>query len=146
MKRGDALKEGIKQERRSEHRELILGCIASMSGRHLSAEQVYEEVRKLHPGIGVATVYRNLKQLEDSGAVTRTSLAGETALYEASSPAKLHMHHHLVCVSCGNVEDLDADLLEELERHVEQKRGFKVQDHRLQVFGICSDCDKNISK
>ena len=132
------MKEGEKQERRSEHRELILECIGSSSGKHLSAEQVFEEVRKLHPGIGVATVYRNLRQLEDSGAITRTAFPGEAALYEAASPAGPHMHHHLVCVSCGKVEDLEADLLYELERHVEQKKGFKVQDHRLQIFGVCA--------
>jgi len=137
------LKEGERQERRSEHRDLIMECISNSPGKHLSAEQVFDEVRKRHPGIGVATVYRNLRQLEDSGAITRTAFPGEAALYEAASPSGPHMHHHLVCVSCGKVEDLEADLLDELERHVEQKKGFKVQDHRLQIFGVCAACAKD---
>lgn len=129
--------------RRSEHRELVLGCLSSAGGRHMTAEQVHEEVRKDHPGIGIATVYRNLKQLEESGDVIR-SVVGDagTAVYEPAGPSGRHLHHHLICFSCGSVQDLDADLLDAIERHVEDKKGFKVKDHRLHIYGICRHCSR----
>jgi Fur family ferric uptake transcriptional regulator len=130
-----------KAERHSEHRQLVLECISAAGGKHLSAEQVYEEVKSIHPGIGVATVYRNLKQLEASGAIVKSLVGdGNGAVYEISGPEGMHSHHHLVCLTCGSVRDLEADLLDSIEKYVENKNGFKVKDHRLQIFGTCKEC------
>jgi len=131
-------------ERYSEHRKLVLECIASAGGRHLSAEQVFEEVRSVHPGIGIATVYRNLKHLEEAGAIVKSAVgeAGVSA-YELAGPEGAHTHHHLICVSCGKVQDLEADLLDAIEKYVEDRNGFAVEDHRLQIYGVCRACSED---
>ena len=129
-----------RNERHSKHRQLVLECIKSAGGRHLTAEQVFDEVRQVHPGIGVATVYRNLKQLEEAGAIVKSAIGDGAAVYEISRPEGVHSHHHLICLSCGKVLDMDTDLLDAIEAHVERKSGFKVKDHRLQIYGICRDC------
>lgn len=130
-----------KNERYSKHRALVLECIRSAGGRHMTAEQVYDEVRQVHPGIGVATVYRNLRQLEAAGSIVKSSVGeGTAAIYELAGPEGLHSHHHLICLACGRVQDLAADLLDAIEAHVEKKNGFKVKDHRLKIYGICREC------
>lgn len=131
-----------KPRRKSTHRELVLSCINSADGKHLSAEQIFDEVRKTHPDIGVATVYRNLKQLEEAGMITKSPVGQGAALYELAGPDGGHSHHHLVCTGCGKVEDLEADLLDDIESFVEKKKGFEVSDHRLQIFGLCRACRK----
>lgn len=128
--------------RKSTHRELVLRCISSAGGKHLSAEQIFDEVRKTHPDIGVATVYRNLKQLEETGIITKSPVGQSAALYELAQTDGGHSHHHLVCTGCGKVEDLETDLLEDIESFVDRKKGFEVSDHRLQIFGLCRSCRK----
>jgi Fur family ferric uptake transcriptional regulator len=133
-------------ERHSEHRKLVLECITSAGGRHLTAEQVFEEVKGVHPGIGIATVYRNLKHLEESGSIVKSIVSESGAsVYEVAGPEGSHSHHHLICLSCGKVEDLGTDLLDAIEKHVEDKNGFKVKDHRLQIFGVCKSCSEEKS-
>lgn len=129
-------------KRHSEHRQLILDCVASYGTKHVTAEQVYNAVKAVHKGIGLATVYRNLRQLEETGMVSRTEIGDGAALYELARQEGDHAHHHLICLYCGKVEDLEADLLESIERYVEEKKEFLVEDHRLQIFGKCRECMK----
>jgi Fur family ferric uptake transcriptional regulator len=133
-----------KQEKHSKHRELVFECISVSGDRHLNAEQIYEEVKGVHPGIGVATVYRNLKHLEDAGVIVKSPVGvGAAAVYELAVGEGKHAHHHLICLSCGDIQNLEADLLDEIEGHVHKKNGFKVKNHRLQLYGLCAKCAAN---
>jgi Fur family transcriptional regulator, ferric uptake regulator len=91
-----------------------------------------------------SSVYRNLVVLEQAGVVRRVVAAGGFARYELAEDLTEH-HHHLICTSCGSVEDLPAPA--GLERTVQRatatlasRRGFRVRAHRVDMLGLCSKC------
>lgn len=92
-----------------------------------------------------SSVYRNLVVLEHAGVVRRVVAAGGFTRYELAEDLTEH-HHHLICTSCGSVEDLPAPV--GLERTVQRanatlasRRGFRVRTHRVDMLGLCSRCD-----
>lgn len=110
------------------------------SGKHLSTEELYEEVKAEDSGIGQATVYRTLKLLCDAGLAKELHFGETTARYE---PIEDDSHHdHLICTVCGkNIEVMD----EEIERRQEELArscGFELTSHRMIMYGICGDCRK----
>jgi Fur family ferric uptake transcriptional regulator len=91
-----------------------------------------------------SSVYRNLVVLEQAGVIRRLVAAGGSARYELAEDLTEH-HHHLICTSCGSVEDLPAPI--GLERTVQRatatlasRRGFRVRAHRVDMLGLCSRC------
>ncbi|HEY3211291.1 MAG TPA: Fur family transcriptional regulator [Actinomycetota bacterium] len=97
------------------------------------------------PRLAQSSVYRNLVVLEQAGIVRRLIAAGGFARYELAEDLTEH-HHHLICISCGSVEDLPAPV--GLERTVQKatatlasRRGFRVRAHRVDMLGLCSRCD-----
>jgi len=97
------------------------------------------------PRLAQSSVYRNLGVLEQAGVVRRLIGAGGFARYELAEDLTEH-HHHLICTSCGSVEDLPAPV--GLERTVQKatatlasRRGFRVRAHRVDMLGLCSRCD-----
>lgn len=91
-----------------------------------------------------STVYRNLSVLETAGVVVKVLTNGDRAAFELAEDLKGH-HHHLVCMDCGTVLDIDipADVertLDEGMKSVAEKTGFTVLGHRLDLMGRCRDC------
>lgn len=96
-------------------------------------------------GLAQSSVYRNLVVLEQAGAVRRIVTDDEFARYELAEDLTGHHHHHLVCSSCGSVEDVTVP--EEIEAlfdsglvSLAHDRGFSVDAHRLDLVGRCRDC------
>ena len=112
------------------------------AGRPLTIHEILSAAK----GLPQSSVYRNLVVLERVGAVTRyPTTSGDHGLYELSEALVGH-HHHLVCTSCGRMEDLEVPraLEGDLERVVEAiaaVRGFRPSGHRLELVGVCADCD-----
>lgn len=125
--------------RRSRRREVILEVLAAERG-HLSAEQLHKAAAKLLPGIGIATVYRSLKCLCGCGKVSEFIPADGVARYE---PAGKRGHHdHLICTACGCfIEAVDPEI-ERLQEKLAASHGFKPVSHKLEIYGLCSDCAK----
>lgn len=109
---------------------------------HLSAEEIYMLVKQKSPEIGLATVYRTLEMLNELQIVDKISFTDGLARYDMRKEGAKHFHHHLLCLECGNIEEVEEDLLVEVERVVEKKYHFLVKDHRLTFHGICADCQK----
>jgi len=116
----------------------ILEVLAENQGEHLSAEQIFMMVKRRMPNIGMATVYRTLELLAGVGVLHKTSFDEGRFRYEFRE-ADRHRHHHLVCLGCGSIAEIEEDLLYQLEREVERK-GFKVVDHSLVIYGKCVKC------
>ena len=104
--------------------------------------------RPLHRSLGddvpLSSLYRTLTVLSEAGVVVRTHGADGVALYELAEWLRGH-HHHLVCIDCGAVEDVDVDagdedLLAILADRVASTRGFVARGHRIDVEGICERC------
>jgi len=119
-------------------RRAILQVLEDNQGEHLSAEQIFFMVRSRLPNIGIATVYRTLELFAVLGLLRKTSFDEGKFRYELPDVDR-HRHHHLVCVGCGKIIEIEEDLLHQLEREVE-KKGFQVIDHSLVIYGRCPSC------
>lgn len=84
-----------------------------------------------------ATVYRMLKIFEDMDLVRSIELNEGKVRYEGTS---LPHHHHVICIKCGQIEDLEDCDVNALEKHISERLSFKVQTHRLDFFGLCQNC------
>ena len=139
------LKEDLKKKgyKLTPQRRAIVDTIVVNEGKHLTAEEIYDEVKKDCPEIGLATVYRTILLLEEIGVVSRLHLNDGCSRYELVHSDEEHRHHHLVCNKCKKVFEVRDDLLEELEERIEKTYKFKILDHSVKFFGICSECCKN---
>jgi Fe2+ or Zn2+ uptake regulation protein len=102
------------------------------------------EITAASPGLPTSSVYRNLVVLEQAGAVTRFQGPSALARYELSEDLLGH-HHHLVCTTCGRMEDYEIPpevegALTEATGKVAARNGFKATGHRLELRGLCNEC------
>ena len=133
----------IKNLKSTSQRDTILQVFVE-AGRHLSAEELYARVKKSHPGIGYATVYRTLKLLADAGlAQERRFEDGFTRYEHASQDAH---HDHLICTRCGTIIEFENESIEALQQDVARKNRFKVQSHKLELYGLCAACQGKKNK
>lgn len=135
-----------KGTRNTRQKQLILDCMKNAGGAHMTVEEIYDRIRKEHQHISIATVYRNLRLLEERGVVKKVYVTDDSLAYYEMSDSSPHSHHHLVCRRCGAILDFEADLLESLEKLIESTKGFKIQDHRVIFYGICENCQKKLAE
>ncbi|MBI5740991.1 MAG: transcriptional repressor [Nitrospirae bacterium] len=106
--------------------------------KHLSADELYALVKKKNPAIGIATVYRTLKLLCESGLSSELRLGSGAVRYEHFYG---HEHHdHLVCVKCGEFIEVVDPEIEKLQERLAAKEDFSLQGHKLLMYGICRKC------
>ena len=123
--------------RMTPQRQMILEAIEGARG-HISAEEIYEDIRRRYPSLNVSTVYRTLELLKELRLVTETDMGDGRVRFHSSGHEH---HHHLVCSKCGTVIDLAEDTLEPLARTLSEKHGFNADLHHLAIFGRCKKCD-----
>ena len=123
-------------------REATVQVLLEREEDHLSAEDVYLLVKEKSPEIGLATVYRILELLSQWKIVDKINFGDGVARYDLRKEGAKHFHHHLVCIECGSVQEILNDLLEDVEKIVENDFGFQVKDHRLTFHGICKQCQE----
>ena len=128
------LTQGLKSTRQ---REFILEEFLS-AGSHLSTEDLYLRLRKKNPRIGYATVHRTLKLFAECGIAEQRHFGDGQARYEACSHDE--HHDHLICTECGKIVEFEDSRIEKLQDEVAQKHGFKIERHRLELYGRCPDC------
>src|SRR5699024_6930317 len=121
-------------------REATLRVLIENEKDHLSAEDVYLKVKDKSPEIGLATVYRTLELLAELKVVDKINFGDGVTLFDLRKEGAKHFHHHLVCMECGKVEEIEEDLLPRVEERVENEFEFKILDHRLTFHGICASC------
>ena len=126
----------------TKQRLAILEALAERPQQHLTAEEIYEIVTEKWPGIGLATVYRNIQLLAEMHLIDRFNLDDGYVRYEIGEPGAgaHHHHHHMICLACGEVFAFEEDLLEGLEEKIEMTTGFIVADHEVKFYGYCRDC------
>lgn len=122
-------------------RGVILEVLSEHPNEHLTAEEIYELVRKKQSDIGIATVYRTLQLLSELDLIDTLDLDDGFVRYElAGEEGTGHHHHHLICLSCGKVLEFEEDLMDILEAKVQMTTGFVICDHKVKMYGYCSDC------
>jgi Fe2+ or Zn2+ uptake regulation protein len=122
--------------RLTESRRTVVEIIAG-SSKVLTPLDVFEEARTGHPGIGLVTVYRTLEKLEDLGLIQRVHQPSGCQAFTAALTGHQHL---LICQRCGQVRHFSGDHLDGLVGNVEAESGFHVDEHWLQLFGLCPDC------
>ena len=108
--------------------------IVQTSYAHLTAEQVFQELRKTYPTVAMATVYNNLSRLREEGQIRKVSVEGMPDRYDRAA-----RHDHLVCRNCGRLTDVD---LEDLTEELERKAGFPILAYDLKLMYLCEACRK----
>ena len=115
----------------TDQRKLI-AKVMSESGDHPDVDELHQRVNKLDNKISIATVYRTVKLFEESGIVSKHDFKGNKARYE--SVPKEH-HDHLIDVNTGEIIEFVNEDIEKLQKQVAEKLGYKLVDHRLELYG-----------
>jgi len=121
----------------TKQREEILNVFLNSPG-HKNLTQLYFQVAKVNPKIGYTTVYRTLKLLTRLGLATERKFADGETRYERTSQGS--HHDHLICLDCGKIIEFEDKVLETLQTTIAQRYRFKPFHHRLELYGLCSDC------
>ncbi len=120
----------------------VLADLLDQAQDHLDAESVFRLAKDRDPSIHRATVYRTLNTLKKLGLVDELDLmhvTGERHFYEVRPSA---FHIHLVCVSCGSVQEPGGPFWEDLKRRVEKETSFRPEVVRLEMGGLCAECQQ----
>jgi len=125
--------------RLTQSRRAVVETLAN-SQRALNATQVFERARQIYPALGLVGVYRTLEKLEELDLIQRVHHPDGCQAFIAGFTGHQHL---LICQNCGKTEFFEGDELEPLFEHVAQQSGYQIQEHWLQLFGICTNCRSN---
>ena len=121
-----------------------MGVIITAVARHLTADEVFSQLKAEGDDVGLATVYRVLTQFEVAGLLRRHHFDTESASYELGEPEH---HDHLVCLQCGKIEEFVDVEIERRQQEIASRFGFTLDHHTLCLYGICKECqEKNAAK
>ena len=123
--------------RSTEQRRIVTEMFFASDG-HLSIEDLLDKVRVEEPRIGYATVYRTLKLLKEGGLAFERHFGDGVSRYEVAWEDE--HHDHLICLECEKIIEFEDDAIEQLQHQVASKHDFSLVRHKLELYGICSDC------
>ncbi len=129
------LAKGVKL---TEQRKIIAKIISESKSEygesdHPDVDELYSRVSKIDPKISIATVYRTVKLFEEAGILTKHDFKGGKARYEAM----IESHHdHLIDIKTGEIIEFVDDEIEKLQKKVAEKYGYKLVDHKLELYGV----------
>jgi len=122
--------------RLTEPRRSLAGLVADQDG-YFTAAGIVAEARSRDLGVGRATVFRTLEVFEELGVIERVDLPSGEHAYVGCEPVH---HHHVICSRCGRTTEIDDTGLRRVVRDVARQTGFRVDEHRLELFGVCPAC------
>ena len=131
-------REGISQPKRfnrSRQRSRILELLRG-TGRHPTADWVYDQLKGEFPNLSMGTVYRNLSILIEQGLTAKIDFGSTFDRFDANTTP----HHHFVCEECGAITDLELPIDHDLDERVKEATQFTVLRHRIEFYGLCETC------
>jgi Fur family peroxide stress response transcriptional regulator len=117
------------------YQRLAIYQVLCNSTKHPTADEIYQKVQKRFPMISLGTVYKSLERFEEAGLVQRACMLADVSRYEA----KMGSHHHLFCVRCQTIHDID-DPIGENKLTLPEGHGFEILGHDVIVRGYCPEC------
>jgi len=114
----------------------VIARVLSDSEDHPDVERLHARASAIDPGISIATVYRTVRLFEEAGILERHDFGDGRARYEAAPEAH---HDHLIDVETGNVIEFVDPELEQLQKLIAEKLGFRLVDHRMELYGVAID-------
>jgi Fur family ferric uptake transcriptional regulator len=124
----------------TKQRQLIASVFMGQRS-HVSAEELYDRIKKEDASVGYSTVYRTLKLIVSVGLASERKFRTEEAVFEPELGSE--HHDHLVCLECGRIVEFENRNIEELQREVARANDFRIERHMLVLFGYCSRCRRN---
>lgn len=105
---------------------------------HPTADEIYKALSPAFPSMSVATIYNNLRLFVEAGLVRELTYGDDSSRFDAD----LSDHYHAICRQCGTIVDFDYPSLTDVEQTASKETGFKVEGHRMEIYGLCGDCAK----
>ena len=118
----------------------VIARVLSEANDHPDVEKVYERASGLDPQISIATVYRTVRLFEEAGILERHDFGDGRARYEAAPEAH---HDHLIDVETGKVIEFVDPELEQLQKQIAERLGFRLVDHRMELYGVSVNRSKS---
>lgn len=144
-KKNPAERERVRKQLRStlsakgyqftEQRAIVFDYLQTVA-HHPTAEEVFLAVKAKLPKISLATVYKNLEALVESGVASKWTYGDGSARYDK----RTDHHYHLRCLKCGRMWDIEPTEVSDMLDRMRPQRGFQVTDYRLEIVGFCRDC------
>lgn len=116
---------------------LAIVKILAKSEGHPSVEDIHAQIKKDFPTMSLATVYRNIVLIKSLGEILELGFPDGSNRYDGNTP---YSHPHIICIKCKKIVDLDLDSLDDMQNEIAEETDFKILNHRLDFFGICSNC------
>ena len=129
------------QLRMTNQREIILKELQE-SCQHLTADELYERVKKFMPRISLATVYRNLETLSEAGIIGKLEISGRQKRFDSD----VQPHDHIYCLQCHRVDNIEFDRNLVNPAAVASDKGYRITGYRVEFKGLCSSCRKSPEK
>ena len=129
------------QHLHQSQRDMVLDAVNEMHS-HVTADQIYTFIKEKYPSIGRGTVYRNLGILVEEGKVRKVEVPDGSDRFDFT----LENHYHVECVKCGEIFDVDMDVISEMEKRIKDTHGMKYISHDIFFKGICQECQKKEMK
>lgn len=120
----------------SKQRELILKTVLE-NRIHPTADTVFSLLKPDHPGLSLATVYRNLKQLARQGLLLKIPVPNGADHFDGT----LRPHYHMICEECGQMVDIPPEYVPEFDAAVAEKTGLSIHSHTIVFYGLCPQCN-----
>lgn len=141
-RRHEALERALTRRglRHTRQREVLTDIFFGADG-HFSLDELLAMAKKRDAGIGYATVYRTLKLLSELGLAQERQFADGHTRYEATDGH--HHHDHIICTSCKKIVEFEEDRIEALQDEVATRLGFRLSSHKMELYGLCADCQRD---
>lgn len=123
-------------QRLTPQRLLILDLLYSR-GDHVTADELFEAAQNQYPYLNISTVYRTLELLRDLAIVSETDLGDGRRQFALLSDER---HHHLICLNCSAVQEVDDTFFDTLRENLRAQYGFEPRMDHLAIFGQCAEC------
>lgn len=130
-----------KAQRMTRQKRVILEVLRGTKS-HPTADWIYEQAKKVIPDLSLGTVYRNLNLLKEMGEIMELNYGSTFSRFDGNP----HNHYHFQCRQCGRVFDLDLPIRNMLEKEAAEASGHRVDNHRLEFYGLCRDCQASEPK
>ena len=123
--------------RNTQQREIILDEFLT-ADKHITVEELFNQIKDKHPDIGYATVHRNLSLLCESGIAEEMKIGTQKTRFE---PKFEREHHdHLICIKCGKFIEVHDTKIEKLQERLAELNDFRPVRHKLEIYGYCREC------
>jgi Fur family transcriptional regulator, peroxide stress response regulator len=124
--------------RMTPQRHAILSYLLD-SMTHPTADEIYKALEGKFPNMSVATVYNNLRVFKEAGLVRELTYGDASSRFDANVEED---HYHAICTECGAIRDFHFPYLRDVEESAAESVGFRVTGHRMEIYGVCEECQK----